>query len=67
LNGQQLNENFSQGQDQLLQEKAIERGRLVKRKHKQERQKEMTQGQDWLAPRKGPQAQQLLAATAPIF
>jgi hypothetical protein len=50
LNGERLKENFSQSQEQLLQEKAIQRGRLVKGKHEQEEQKqkekEMTRGQD---------------------
>jgi hypothetical protein len=34
-----LNENFSQSQEQLLQKNAIERGRLMKRKHQQEKSK----------------------------
>jgi hypothetical protein len=41
-----LKKAFSQNSEQLLQKNAIEQGRLVKRKHKQEKQKEMTHGQD---------------------
>jgi hypothetical protein len=44
-----LKENFSQSQEQLFQTKAIERRRLVKRKHKQEKRKEMMHGQDYSA------------------
>jgi hypothetical protein len=41
---EQLNKDFSQSQGQLLQQNVIERVRLVKRKHKQEKRKEMTHG-----------------------
>jgi hypothetical protein len=64
---ERLNDNFSQSQEQLLRKMAIERGRLVKKNHKQEKQKEMTQGQDCLAREKGAQAQQPLVATPPRF
>jgi hypothetical protein len=63
-----LNENFSQSREQLLQKKAIERGRLVKREHKQEKrkEKEMTHGQEGSAQGKGAQAKQPLVATPPF-
>jgi hypothetical protein len=51
----------------LLEKTAVERGRVTKRKHKQEKQKRITQGQDCSASGKGAQAQQPLEATGPSF
>jgi hypothetical protein len=52
-----------------VKEKAIEEigGRLVKRKHKQERQREMMHGQDCPARGNGGQSHQQLTATPPRF
>jgi hypothetical protein len=53
VNGERLNEDFSESPEQLLQKNAIERGRLIRRKHKQEKRWELTQGQECSARRKG--------------